>query len=381
MKNKNIKKQIGGDSSVQVQSDTFNQQINNNYYVSGVTEEQVITIFKEQAKNIIQEYGIIAEEKANERINKFENITLEKIHNLEASLDAFKKPELRVFVSECYKSAVQTDLDSDYDVLSELLLERIKNDGNRAIYSYLKYATQIIPDLDSNALLALTVYFCTYNLTFKATRPLDVMRMMDELYKNVLYAKLPEKSDWIEQLEILRCIKTHQFYMPLSYIEHFKNTYSAFFEIGIKENSDNYVKAIEILNQNKIPCVIFEPHEFNPGYYKLRIARESDIDKQIAIKLVPSGNLIMLTEEQKSALHAIYKLYESNSALKAAISVKIEDTLKTHQYINSIISWLDKIKVSFSITSVGNLIANANSRIYEKQIPKLKMDSEENDNV
>lgn len=379
MSNKNIKKQIGGDSSLQVQSDTFNQQINN-YYVSGVTEEQVITIFNEQAKNIIQEYGIIAEEKANERINKFENITLEKIHNLEASLDAFKKPELRVFVSECYKSAVQTDLDSDYDVLSELLLERVKNDGNRAIYSYLKYATQIIPDLDSNALLALTVYFCTYNLTFNATRPLDVMRMMDELYKNVLYAKLPEKSDWIEQLEILRCIKTHQFYMPLSYIDFFKKTYSAFFEIGIKENSENYVKTIEMLNQNKIPSDIFEPHEFNPGYYKLRIARESDIDK-ITIKLVPSGNSIMLTEEQKSALHAIYKLYESNSALKAAISAKIEDTLKTYQYINSIISWLDKIKVSFSITSVGNLIANANSRIYEKQIPKLKMDSEENDNV
>lgn len=380
MSNKNIKKQIGGDSSLQVQSDTFNQQINN-YYVSGVTEEQVITIFKEQAKNIIQEYGIIAEEKANERINKFENITLEKIHNLEASLDAFKKPELRVFVSECYKSAVQTDLDSDYDVLSELLLERIKNDGNRAIYSYLKYATQIIPDLDSNALLALTVYFCAYDLIFNATRPLDVMRMMDELYKNVLYAKLPEKSDWIEQLEILRCIKTHQFYMPLSYIEHFKKTYSAFFEIGIKENSENYVKTIEILNQNKIPSDIFEPHEFNPGYYKLSIARESDIDKRIVFKSFFGGNLIMPTEEQKSALHAIYKLYESNSALKAAISAKIEDTLKTYQYINSIISWLDKIKVSFSITSVGNLIANANSRIYEKQIPKLKMDSEENDNV
>lgn len=380
MSNKNIKKQIGGDSSLQVQSDTFNQQINN-YYVSGVTEEQVITIFKEQAKNIIQEYGIIAEEKANERINKFENITLEKIHNLEASLDAFKKPELRVFVSECYKSAVQTDLDSDYDVLSELLLERIKNDGNRAIYSYLKYATQIIPDLDSNALLALTVYFCAYDLIFNATRPLDVMRMMDELYKNVLYAKLPEKSDWIEQLEILRCIKTHQFYMPLSYIEHFKKTYSAFFEIGIKENSENYVKTIEILNQNKIPSDIFEPHEFNPGYYKLSIARESDIDKRIAFKSFFGGNLIMPTEEQKSALHAIYKLYESNSALKAAISAKIKDTLKTYQYINSIISWLDKIKVSFSIASVGNLIANANSRIYEKQIPKLKMDSEENDNV
>lgn len=380
MSNKNIKKQIGGDSSLQVQSDTFNQQINN-YYVSGVTEEQVITIFKEQAKNIIQEYGIIAEEKANERINKFENTTLEKIHNLEASLDAFKKPELRVFVSECYKSAVQTDLDSDYDVLSELLLERIKNDGNRAIYSYLKYATQIIPDLDSNSLLALTVYFCAYDLIFNATRPLDVMRMMDELYKNVLYAKLPEKSDWIEQLEILRCIKTHQFYMPLSYIEHFKKTYSAFFEIGIKENSENYVKTIEILNQNKIPSDIFEPHEFNPGYYKLSIARESDIDKRIAFKSFFGGNLIMPTEEQKSALHAIYKLYESNSALKAAISAKIEDTLKTYQYINSIISWLDKIKVSFSITSVGNLIANANSRIYEKQIPKLKMDSEENDNV
>ena len=286
MSDKNVKKQIGGDSSLQVQSDTFNQQINNNYYVSnGVTEAQVIKIFKEQAKIIIQEYGIIAEEKANERINKFEDITLEKIHNLEVSLDAFKKPELRVFVSECYKSAVQTDLDSDYDVLSELLLERIKNDGNRVVYSSLKYAIQVIPDLDSSALLSLTAYYCAYNLMAEAIRPLEVIRTLDELYKNILYDKLPEKSNWIEQLEILRCIKTQQFYMPLSYIDYFKKTYSAFFEIGIKENSDNYFKAVQILSENQIPSDIFNPHEFNPGYYKLNIARESDIDKRISFKI------------------------------------------------------------------------------------------------
>lgn len=381
MSDKNVKKQIGGDSSLQVQSDTFNQQINNNYYISnGVTEAQVIKIFKEQAEIIIQEYGIIAEEKANERINKFENITLEKIHNLEVSLDAFKKPELRVFVSECYKSAVQTDLDSDYDVLSELLLERIKNDGNRVVYSSLKYATQIIPDLDSSALLSLTVYYCAYNLMAEAIKPLEVIRRLDELYKNILYDKLPEKSNWIEQLEILRCIKTQQFYMPLSYIEHFKKTYSAFFEIGIKENSDNYFKATEILSENQIPRAIFGPHEFNPGYYKLNIARESDIDNRILFKTI-LGNSIMPTEAQKDALHTIYKLYESSSTLKTTISKKIEDTLKTYPYINSIISWLDKIKINFSITSVGNLIANANSRIYEKRIPKLKMDNEENDNA
>lgn len=85
MKDKNIKQQQAGNSSVQIQSDQINQQINN--YYTGVTPEQAKLIARQEAENVIALFGEVAKEKADERFAKFEDKLFNKIDEVKASLE------------------------------------------------------------------------------------------------------------------------------------------------------------------------------------------------------------------------------------------------------------------------------------------------------
>ena len=373
MKDKNIKQQQAGNSSVQIQSDQINQQINN--YYTGVTPEQAKLIARQEAENVIALFGEVAKEKADERFAKFEDKLFNKIDEVKASLEPLKKPELRIFLSEICKSAIQTDSIADYDLLSELLVKRLQHDNDREICSALKIAVQIVPEIDDAALLALTMYYCILEIYIESTNFKNILEVLNKLYGKIHYMNYPKNQNWIEHLELLKCIKTINFYSPIKYLDVFSKRYSSFFEVGINSESENFKKARELLLQEKLPSNLLINHEFNEGYYRLDVLREEDIDKQLV--LIKSFNCwIILNDSRKKALREIYNMYEKNIQISKKIRNKILDTLSSYPKIKETADWFNNIPIHIGLTSIGRVIANANSRLYEHAIPKHEIDSE-----
>ena len=373
MSDKNIKKQVSGDFALQIQSDSFNQRINNINIINGVTKAEVLNLIKDSRKETIAEAKEIAKEITCERITIFTNKFCSELDDIKSYLNIFKKPEVCTFLSECCISAAQTDQDSDYDILSKLLIERIKNDGDKFTCCSLKYAVKTIPDLDDDSLLSLTLYYCVFYLKTDVLKSSQIFQILDNLYGNILCKNLPEKINWLEQLDILKCIRISQFYIPIRFIDIFEKKYTSLFDVGIKENSENFFKTIQLLKDNNIPLKIFIPHEFNPGYYRLNIASESDIDSKLVFVTNIPEKVILLTLEQKNTLHKIYNLYETDKELRKNISINIENVLNNYPHIKTVIDWMDKIKSNFVMTPIGVMIGNANARIYSKDIQVYKI--------
>ena len=234
------KKQVAGDESSQFQAETINQTNNVTIVNNGVSVSDVIALFKQQFRLALSDFGNIAEQKANERISKFEEEFFSKIANSDISLDSFKKPELHVFLSDACKSAIQSDSNNDYKLLSELLIKRIKEDNNRKICAGLKFATQIIPELDKDSLFGLTISFVFLKLVASADNPIDALRILDSIYGSLMYQEIPKSNNWIGLLDMLRCVRIVNFSKAKPYINTFCDQYDGFCCVGIKSQSPEY---------------------------------------------------------------------------------------------------------------------------------------------
>ena len=69
-------------------------------------------------------------------------------------------------------------------------------------------------------------------------------------------------------------------------------------------------------------------------------------------------------------------MYEKNIQISKKIRNKILDTLSSYPKIKETADWFNNIPIHIGLTSIGKVIANANSRLYEHAIPKHEIDSE-----
>ena len=53
---------------------------------------------------------------------------------------------------------------------------------------------------------------------------------------------------------------------------------SGYFDCGIKKDTQNYEKALEIINKYNIPKDILCDHELNDGYVRLKVVKENNIN-------------------------------------------------------------------------------------------------------
>lgn len=92
--------------------------------VNGIDEKRVREICQEFKEYTLKEVAQTASETANTRIEKLETILVPRITNIENGVSSLCDPEFFSLLKRIQLSAAESNRESDYEMLSELLCHR-----------------------------------------------------------------------------------------------------------------------------------------------------------------------------------------------------------------------------------------------------------------
>lgn len=221
--------QYAGNASNQYQA---NQIVVNN----GMSEEQAMKVFQSMIPIALSSYEDMAANIAEERINQFKGKLLPRLEKIEGAFENFKDPAFQVQLRRAQISAAVSKQESDWDMLSQLMIKHIevKEDRNKKLG--VTKAIEIISEIDNQALLALTVLSAFLYImpnSGDVNRGLDIL---ESLYNDLLYQNLSENNSWIEHLEILGAIKTYPYTNGTRIDDICVNNLAGYATAGIKKN-------------------------------------------------------------------------------------------------------------------------------------------------
>lgn len=355
--------QKGGDASQQIQAGSIN--------IYGITEKRAREIFDEKFSLQKQDYTQEAIEQAQRRVKKLENRLIPKIKEIEHGLATFSDPGFQFLLVEAEKAAASSDKDMDYDLLSELIVERVKKGSqNRNTTTGIKLAVEIVGNISDEALVGLTVAHSVnsfFPVSGDVERGLDVLNY---LFGKIMCSTLPVGEEWLDHLDILKAIRINTFSSLKKINEYYAEQLSGYVDVGIKRNSETYTKAVELLTSvSLIPNNLLVPHVFNTEYVRIPITNKVDIQK---LKNIKEYNVfVSCTQEQKSVIEQIYNMYEKNDILLQQNKQLFIEEWDKRDKLNLLRKWWDSIKIGFSITSAGKVLAHANAQRCDNTLPSL----------
>lgn len=348
-------------------------QIQNLTIQQGIDEKRAREIYDEKYSIAKQDFTEEALRIANERVKELEDRLIPKMEAVKDGLKAFADPSFQLLLVDAQKAAAATERPVDYDLLSELLVHRIEMGNDRHIRTGIHRAVEIVEDVSNEALLGLTVVHSLNSFIPVSPECASALDILDGLYGSIIYDKLPEGNEWIEDLDILDAIRVSHFGKFKSIKEYYASALNGIVTIGIKKDSDDYNKAIKILQDNRlmIPNLFIE-NSLLQDYMRINIGNFKEIESLMLVRVIGGTSMpIPFSEQQKTAIKSIVELYVKDSKLKNDVEESFISEWDKRSNLALLRKWLEKISHSFSITSVGKVLAHANAQRCDSKLPPL----------
>ena len=368
----NKQSQNAGDNSTQMQAAV----INNNYYtsVTGIDETRARDICKEEfavaCQNWTQEAIVIAEQ----RVHQLEDRLMPKMLAYDKSLSFFGDPAFQFTLRQAQISAASSDRESDYEMLSKLLLHRIEQGDNLNRRLGVCKAIEIVNQVTEEALVGLTMVYVVTKFTPVSNDVNEGLSVLDKLYRNIIGGnELPVNDSWMENLDLLSAIRlgVRSLNKFKKFEEFIPSQLSNYLVSGIDENSKEFSELREEFVKNGFSENSFVPHGLKPGFVKLCV--DDDIEN-IHINITGNSGTILrvpLSQEQKvvmsKAISLLRKDESSNNGLKRSLIEK----WNSYTYLKMVKDWWDRLPVHFTITPAGIALANAFAQGRDPSIPSL----------
>lgn len=350
----------------------------------GIDEKRAREIYDESYKIAKKDFTEEAIRVASERVKQLEDKLIPKMEAMRSGLKSFADPGFQFLLVKAQKSAAATERPVDYELLSELLVQRIQKGNDRHVRTGIHRAIEIVEDISDEALLGLTVIHSLISFGPVSSECTEVLDVLNSLYGRIIYAKLPEGTDWIEDLEILDAIRISPFGKFRSIMEYYSELLNGVITVGIRKDSQEHHDAIEILQTHGLPTFLLVENYLQPGYVRvnikdLKILDTSDyayifVDRIISLpkdqKL--GDHIISLSKDQKLALKSISELYSKDAQLKKDVEKKFLLEWEKRPHLVQLKDWFEKVPNSFNITSVGKVLAHANAQRCDSDLPALK---------
>ncbi|MCC8104656.1 MAG: hypothetical protein LIO99_01315 [Clostridiales bacterium] len=362
--------QKAGDNSQQVQANTYIDTHVENHY--GLDEERVREIINEEINVSLSAYSIEAQDIARERINCFKDELIPMLvrKNL---LSCLKDPSIQLLLIEAQKTAASTERQGDYIILSELLAHRAQNNDSSDARIGVSRAIEVVDKVSDEALLGLTAAysFLTYNLLTGSIS--ESLGDLDNFFGKLIKEKLPKGTTWLEQLDILDAVRLSGFGTMRDLSDLCRNHFSGYIAVGIDKLSDDYQKALELLNSIGFSADILIDHELRDGFVRLPFVDCNIINSGVLfreyVEITEDGNTMKhrdrLSDSETDIIKKVYALYNLDGNLldeNVAAFVSMWDRFEN---LNSLRIWWDAIPRAFMITPVGKALAQANCLKYD----------------
>ncbi|MDY0196167.1 MAG: hypothetical protein RBR33_08925 [Sulfurovaceae bacterium] len=365
----NKKIQKGSKDSQLMQADHMTVHI-------GIDEKRAREIYQEMNLQLRKDYTQEAWTVANSRVSEFENSLMPKMEKVNGALEAFADPSFQLLLVEAQKTAAATERPADYDLLSELLIHRFQKGENRIIRAGISRAVEIVDKISDDALLGLTVSHAVstfFPVSGDIYKGLDVL---NDLFGKLFYGTLPVGNGWLDHLDILDAARLSSFGNLKKVQQYYPERLPGYIDVGIEKESENFNKAIEILNVSNLPHNLLIEHSFNQGFLRISVPNRQQISSlTLQHQINHSGRIILipapLSEDQKNAINSIYDLYKQDGKVRNENIQKFMEEWDKRPNLKTLKEWWDNIGTSFQITSVGKVLAHSNAQRCDKSLPPL----------
>lgn len=353
--------QKAGDNSTQTSIQTVN--------VYGITEQRAREICREEYAVVARDMTQEAIAVASERVGQLEDRLLPKMAAYDEKLSAFADPAFLMSLRKAQISAACTDSKADYDILSELLVERAKVRNDKGKQIGITHALEIVGQVSDDALLGLAL---TYTSVLLVTTPEELKKALDEYDKVfariIRNRRLPKDNRWIDELEILSALRISDNRI-LRAEELFSRKYAKHLVSGVKKESEDYEKikaqlaAVGLAIED---CT--KPHPMKPNYI---VMRAKNI-KNIRIQVKKSKRIVAQkpTSEQMAVLKKVAEVLMQDEFMLPKIQTAFMKEFNKRPYLKKVSTWWNKLNDAPVMTPVGEALANAYVRTYDPSVPK-----------
>lgn len=361
--------QNGGDGSQQIQAENMIVNV-------GIDEKRAREVFQEMNLHLRQEYTQEALVIANARVSEFENSLLPKMEKVDGALEAFTDPSFQLLLIEAQKTAAATERPADYDLLSELLIHRFQKGENRFVRAGISRAVEIVDEISDDALIGLTAFHAASSFIPVTGDIFQGLDALDELFGKILYGSLPTGRDWLDHLDILDAVRLSSFGGLKKIDQYYPEQLSGYVDAGIKKDSDDFNRALEILVANALPRAIMVEHALNPDYVRIPVRARQEIESlNLLQQSIHEGRLVQfrvaLSEKQKDAINSVYDLYDKNPSIKVENTRLLMEHIDKRRNLKALKEWWNSLNVEIQITSVGKVLAHSNAQRCDKNLPPL----------
>ena len=356
--------QSAGDNSQQFQLGN----VTNLTIVNGISEQRAREIFQEMNQQTIAKYTQDAREEAFRRIGILENQVMKRAQEVNGVLEAFSDPAFQILLAEAQKRAAATERQNDYDLLGELLVAHVQKGAQRTQRAGINRAIEIVGDIDTQALCALTVAHALTNyapITGEINRGLDVL---DDMFTRLIDDVLPSGDSWLDHLDVLGAMRLSSIGNMKKFKEYYPTHLDGYSVAGIKKDSDDYQKAVDILSKVNISSSILIDNECLDGYVRLCLSGKHSISSLVFKRGAVSVNL---TPEQTESIHQVWNMYSKDTVAINTAKNNFMQLLSTFDTLNTVQNWWDNIPGAFHITQVGRVLAHTNAKRCDPKIPDL----------
>ena len=339
----------------------------------GITESQARDICKAECAIALQNWAFQAGAFAESRIQKLEDKVLPKMLSHDKELRIFGDPGFQILLRKAQIAAASSEREADYEILSDLLLHRAEQTGNRQRRLGIAKAIEVVDQIDELALIALSVVYAVSKYTPISQNLFEGLNTLDELFGKIFDGKsLPNDNSWTEHLSLLSAIR-----LSPEGIKSFKkleeivpNKLNEYFETGIKEDSEEYKRIKETFESSGLPLSCFEVHPLKEGY--LHLTCPKDIQTLVITQTSPQGKIqIPLTTQQKEAMGFAIDINFKLNPKDNVMLRKFWDIWNQYPNLAILKKWWNYLTVHFHITPMGEALANAYIRGKEPMIPPI----------
>lgn len=365
--------QKAGDNSQQVQVSQVN-------IYNGIGEDRVREICAETYAVARRDFTKDAYACANQRVEQFESVLLPKMQRIEGAFNKFADPSFQILLTNAQRAAAATERNADYDMLAELLVCRITKGESRKNYTGISKAIEIVDKVDDDALCALTVVHAVNTLAPETGNFNHGLEVLDMLFNKLMYTELPEGDAWIEHLDILDAVRIE----PVIHFKKMEDFYPQMLEgystAGIRIGSEEYKKAIEVLEKVGLDQDNLVPNKLIKGYVRLELVNKKAINNVLLIQSGTNSENIVETpicadEKIIEALYIVWNLYEKDEEILNKVRSEFMIQLDRYPALNKLHQWWNKLPRAFTITRVGTALAHTNARRCDSTIPELPLES------
>lgn len=353
------KKQSAGDNSIQNIADTI---INYSPTILGITEEKaksiMIEVFRNESKNLIE----FSQQTAAERVEDLIAFVVPKMMEYDQKLEFLKEPSVQRAIQIAQRSAACTDKKEDHEIISELLIERIKNRNDRKTSVFLERAMEIVDKIPDESMRLISVI---YFIVFASTNQPDWwhfhvnINLFESKIKQIMQdIQFPSDNEWIEILDTLFLIKSDASGSSqiIKFADILTQMYPQYFALGIEDGCEEYETIKKTLIEMNLPWKgVLMKHPYIKGRILIQkpyVCTQTSNGPQIGpMKLTEEQNQFISDQEKKVNLSTINNIEVRTSFMEYWNSKK---------KLKSLSEWWDGITTGFDLTSIGRIIAKTN---------------------